>query len=223
MTSDNTPAPYVASASSRYGNPTDDRYRPFTIFDQMEAASSDALKYWCSATTDAAPWVQIDLGAPYPIATIVYRYLTYSLARAWSGGTAQIMGSNDGNTWSPLTSVITMAGNEPPMSTVTWASQSTTPYRYIRCNRTRLEGQTYATIGQIWLYRPANYQTIIESSEFTIPDVWSDEQVESQQGDSEAGIETAPAPEGRKRRTRKDKKDSAGINALFGGLKKEDE
>ena len=97
MTSNNTPAPYVASASSEYvGNATKYRYYAFRAFDGIKDGSNfdDA---WYATVSNR--WIQIDFGTNTAISGVrMYPAQTASAASAFPR-TVTIKTSIDGSVW----------------------------------------------------------------------------------------------------------------------------
>ncbi len=124
MTSDTTPAPFTASASTEWGGGTTPAYASFT---------GNTSNFWRSNATPA--WIQIDLGSGN--SQILYSYsLTSGDTTARTAKDWTMQGSNDG---AAFTTLDTQAG-------ITWASVPLaktftigTPgiaYRYYRVNVT---------------------------------------------------------------------------------------
>lgn len=97
MTSNNTPAPYVASASSEYvGNATKYRYYAFRAFDGIKDGSNFDDAWYA---TDSNRWIQIDFGTNTAISGVrMYPAPTASDASTFPR-TVTIKTSIDGSAW----------------------------------------------------------------------------------------------------------------------------
>jgi len=125
MTSDSTPSPYVAAASSTAGA----GFEPYRAFDRNYTAASNQ---W--ATTNALPqWLSIDFGSGSAI--VIDGYTVYGRSaqnlniREWT-----FEGSNNNTSWNILHTV-TSATAIPANGTYSVSSiGNTTGYRYYRLN-----------------------------------------------------------------------------------------
>lgn len=164
MTSNTTPAPYVASASTVFSA----SYTAWKAFDQTAGPSGGDSWHSAVGSVPGNAWLQIDLGAP----TRVGRYMIASRGIGNSGGTGwtssagtwELLGSNDGVSW---TSVDSRAGE---VYTSLYEKHyfnlaSKVTYRFYRINvlDTSSPGGTYTNIGEFTLYDPVlalpNYGT----------------------------------------------------------------
>lgn len=92
MTSDSSPVPLVASAST-FGA----TFEPFKAFDKS------AANQWRMQTGEVAGWVQIDLGAGNEITPTGLR-LVFSVTNAGNAQAGKLQASNDGSTWTDILS-----------------------------------------------------------------------------------------------------------------------
>jgi len=146
MTSDNAPAPYVASASSTYSG----TYPAWRAFDGIPESNN-----WASANGSFYPgdigseWLKIDLAVPQ-------LYNAYYLCnREGAGGAVDftVEGSNDDNNWTVIDNVTGRDGSAQGL----WTSHvilSQGYYRYYRMVVTRITttGSSNINIGQWTLF-----------------------------------------------------------------------
>lgn len=161
MTSNATPSPYVASASSVWS----------TVFPAWKAFStlvSDNTNGWASASGTTSGWIQIDLGVGNEKRITKYdiqkRYddNANSCPKSWT-----FLGSNNGSTWDTL---------DTRLNIMDWNSDATTPdikefyitnknsYRYYRLNVTSTVGGGIVVISKLNLYESVDSKVYTATS-----------------------------------------------------------
>jgi hypothetical protein len=162
MTGNNTPAPFVASASSTYFGSNDVRVQPWRAFDGITSAKAADYDAWGSSNTSFSggvgnAYLQIDLGEPQKI----YRYRLWTRfrsdnytadARVPSDFTLQ--GSVDGINFNILD---TQTGKtfEGLRTYADYDIAAPGEYRYYRLDITRTAGNGsagYVAVGQLELF-----------------------------------------------------------------------
>ena len=148
MTSNTSPKPFVASASSIYNG----RWDAWKAFNGANIVTDDR---WASANSGPPQWLKIDLGEPKKI-------IKYAIIVVFAGGDQNpkswtIEGSNDNSNWFTIGSV----ANES-----TWVAGErreyyiTSPnlFRYYRITISQTFGGNICTIGELELFE----ETILE-------------------------------------------------------------
>ncbi|MBA5601063.1 discoidin domain-containing protein [Pectobacterium aroidearum] len=100
MTSNNTPSGYIASASSNYNS----SFPAYGAFDRTQA------RQWASSTSDAIPWIVIEL--PQSVVIDQYVMTKYNSTMTAAPISWDFQGSNNGTDWITLDTV-TDNGNTP--------------------------------------------------------------------------------------------------------------
>lgn len=148
MTSNNTPVPYVASASSCW----DSTYYPWKAFN---GTNTDLTDCWATAYGQTTGWLQIDLGTPQLVACYAVTgrndttggTMPSCAPRDWT-----FLGSNDGSNWVVLDAQ-TGISNWKPNETRWFAIANPSSYRYYRLNITANNGHTIiVAVGELTLY-----------------------------------------------------------------------
>lgn len=103
MTSDNTPTPYVASATSTYS----DVFSPYKAFDgllseNISGTSNDIPTTWISKDNVGSAYLQIDFGTKKVISAFRVNPHYASGPSLSTPTNMQIYGSNDGDNWSEI-------------------------------------------------------------------------------------------------------------------------
>jgi hypothetical protein len=137
MTSNNTPSPYVVSASSQYSG----SYQPYMAFTRTYDTMGGANSEWESANGQITGWLQIDLGSTshpalkqYVLCPGHYSNPVCSVPTSWS-----VQGSIDGTTFTDLdtqTNYTDFSGVQHERKTFT--ANDTIGYRYYRLNITAI-------------------------------------------------------------------------------------
>lgn len=122
MTSDNTPAPYVASMASVFVG-----YPAYLAFDNLVNTFAHSNGF----TDDTVWWIQFDFGKP--TATNAIRILARQETKyiSQSPSTGEILGSNDGNKWDILYSFSNVPTPEE-QTYQTYEFENSRRYRYYR-------------------------------------------------------------------------------------------
>ena len=154
MTSNTSPSPYIASASSVYDN-----RQPYKCFNNEIDKTSCYHSKRCSEG-----YVQIYLGKPYIITKSIINMRR--LSNGYRQKSLTVYGSNDGNNFDKL---------EPIIDTSVWNTsvvdsehtilfnKSEKSYKYYRFNFTTMSNTSYVTINEISLYYKKP-NTIIKTS-----------------------------------------------------------
>ena len=152
MTSDNVPAPFVATASftanQSPGYHYFDPWVPFSNHDTYYThRSSDT--YWYGNSTSG--WLKIDVGVGNEKIATSYRIRSAHYYSAPSNFTLQ--GSNDDSTWYILDTVTGMTSWSGNYEYKTFTCDvQTTPYRYFKLNITSTQGNGTVEIYQLDIY-----------------------------------------------------------------------
>lgn len=145
MTSNNTPSPFVAAASTI----STTTRNAWIAFDRASAAFTG----WQTANNTSTGWLSMDFGSGSSVIidgyTIVGSDAVSQNPRNWT-----FEGSNDNVNWTVLHTV-TQATAIPALGTYSIASiGNTTSYRYYRVNVTLNGGSTNLAIAELELYQP---------------------------------------------------------------------
>lgn len=153
MTSNNSPAPYVASENASWQGGI---HPPWFAFSASEAASNDS---WIGPMSTGVAWLQIDLGiAQGPLKG--YRLLSHYWGQTCAPTAWQLQGSNDGTNFTVLDSRSgqNIFGANPYNFTL---SSVPNLYRYYRLYITATGGATigggqagaFVAVQQLYLYK----------------------------------------------------------------------
>lgn len=154
MTSNNTPSPYVVSASHTSGS-----LESWKIFDDNKINNSNR---WASSNPSVQQWIQIDLG----VSETVDEYILTT--RSSNFGTESpkkwfFSGSKDGFTWVLLDSRENQTWTASESKTFTFKNY--TAYRYYRITVQENGGSSdYVTIQEVELYKTVINKTLISLS-----------------------------------------------------------
>ena len=153
MTSDNIPAPFVATASYTYPlSPGYHYYDPWVVFSSHDVFYTKYTETFWRGSTQVG-WLKIDVGSGNEKIATSYRICSRYAGNAPSNWTLQ--GSNNDSTWNILDTVTgetSWVGNYE-YKTFTCDVQ-TTPYRYFKLNVT-----STVSHGEIYLYQFDIYST----------------------------------------------------------------
>lgn len=158
MTANNSPSPYVASASTQ----VTDAYDAYKAFNNANSVNTDR---WGTDGT-ATGWVKIDLGTAktvtqYDISAFYNANNTVVSNRSPKDWTLQ--GSNDDTNWTTLD---TRTGITGWTSTLTrnYTFANSTGYRYYKLNVTKNgsdNSDTYLSVGELVLYEEVTTSTFV--------------------------------------------------------------
>lgn len=141
MTAVNSPSPYVASASSYFG----DGWNPSKAFD------GNSTSFWASASTTTG-WITIYVSTKYFLSN-------YSLQINPSGGEVgrapknwTFLGSSDGTNFTTLDTVTDQTGWSAGETRNFVCDLITGPFNYFRLNVTAINGGDLVQLAQMYLY-----------------------------------------------------------------------
>lgn len=142
MTSNTTPSPYTASASSVYSS----TYDAWKAFNETLVDSNDA---WATATNSATGWIKLDFGTPTKIdaITIVMRNIVTETSGV-QPKTFILYGSNDDSSFEQIMKIDNQILWNPLESRL-YKLPSSAQYRYYRLNITENGGGTIIVIGEL--------------------------------------------------------------------------
>lgn len=146
MTSNSTPSPYVASASSELVSPA------YAAYKAMADDGSGISQVWITNETSSG-WLKIDLGLAN--ATAIKKYTVTSGASALDGAERApkdwtLQGSNNDSDWDTLDTVTgETSWGEPETRSFTFSND--TVYRYYKLNITDNNGNAYLCVGEFEL------------------------------------------------------------------------
>lgn len=146
MTGPNTPAPYVISASTFYGNTT---YEPWNAFNGTIASGGSA---WLGIN-NGVDWLKIDLGAGN--SKILDSYAVTVMANASGDDCPKnwtMEGSNDNTVWDILDTVTNQINWTAGLRRAYMCDVKTKAYRYFRFNVTANTTGTYTQVGELELF-----------------------------------------------------------------------
>ena len=149
MNANNSPSPYVTSASSELVSDT--VRQAWHAFDKNY--TTEGTKEWLSTTGGIPGWWKVDLGAVN--ACIIRKYIVYPVPLACSRtmGTWTFDGSNDNSNWTTIhTKTFTDWVTAIPVTFL--CTNNSTSYRYYRFNISAASGPpfNYIGIGELYLY-----------------------------------------------------------------------
>ena len=143
MVSDNSPTPFVTSASSSYSGD----FAPFKAFNGLVGTNS----YWLPSGSTG--WLQLDVGSAKAYMLTSYSVQVNTIPepnRAPKDWTMQ--GRNDGATWDVLDTVSGQTGWNSGETRTFGCDVQTSYYRYFRINITANNGDGLAQVGELYLY-----------------------------------------------------------------------
>lgn len=146
MTSNTTPSPYVASASSSYNS----NYYPWRAFDGTTSSYC-----WVTAAGQTTGWIALDLGTGNEKYIVQYGITSRNEASSGSAASPRdwtFEGSNDGVNWVVLDTRANESGwavNETRIYKVTTLPGS---FRHYRLNISANNGYSYLAVGEILLF-----------------------------------------------------------------------
>jgi hypothetical protein len=157
MTSNSTPSPYVASASSSLNS----NYQAYEAFNGLLQGN----QFWIG-TGGGTDWLELDLGSGN--AAILN---TYSIQSPSIGGEDlhqpknwTMQGSNDNSTWTTVDTRTNQTSWGASQTRVYVCATQTTAYRYFRLNITANNGDpTYTDVGELSLYSSAANAKVLNS------------------------------------------------------------
>jgi F5/8 type C domain. len=139
MTTNTTPAPYVASASSEYSG-----MGAWKAFNGTLANSDDRWR----STSQTNAWIKLDFGLSKPVNRVKITAPSSSTVLAGQPLEFFIEGSNDNNEWSRVVSVATTSFTASEVREFEFDVNAN--YRFYRLTPTKSQGSaTYYNIGEI--------------------------------------------------------------------------
>jgi len=141
MTSNTSPVPYVASASSIWST----SFEPWKAFNGTNKDGSDS---WVTATGVHSGWIQIDLGKPYAINNIAISARADSTAPTTAPKDFTILGSIDGVSYVELFRK-TGETKWTNAETKEYNFNNNIKYRYLKVDVQSDNGGSYIGIGEI--------------------------------------------------------------------------
>ena len=145
---------YVASASSIY----DDEFAVWKVFNKT---ATDSIDCWSTEVGNTTAWVQIQLPTPIPACSFSITSRNTNNGNICSINNFELLGSNDGENWDELFSII----NESRWAikeTRTYYFSNKQSYLYYRLNVSKSSGTTNSTvlIAEFDLFAPSQIDCI---------------------------------------------------------------
>ena len=136
MTSNNSPSPYVVTASSYYSY----NFSPYCAFDNQSGTA------WASKANESNPWIKIDIGSSIALTTLrITSTYENSVATKFV-----IEGSNDDVNYITLRNYSTSSWNPSTTRDIHFDEDKSGCYRYIKITITNYNGN-YGEFGDIQL------------------------------------------------------------------------
>lgn len=129
----------VASASSTYGS----------SYPAWQAFNNEESKSWASASDTGTQWIQLKI--PQALKQITVEVHSRTSANIANPVAGQVLGSNDGSTWTPIGSYSGWSGTQQGGKLGEIVCNNDTAYSYVRLTITdrSYDGHDYVAIGYI--------------------------------------------------------------------------